>query len=198
MIKICSKCKKGKDLKEFHKSSIHKDGLYSSCKDCKNYDKRKHYSDNKESYKQKFKESYNKNSSRKLETNRLYRLTNKDYYNKYNNDRRKHDVNFKLSMYLRTRIWSALKTNSKSDKTIKLLGCSIEELKKHLESKFQPGMTWDNHGLKGWHIDHIKPCASFDLSKSKEQKECFHYTNLQPLWAKDNHSKYCKYEVISS
>ena len=67
-----------------------------------------------------------------------------------------------------------------------LIGCSLEELKKHLESQFKPGMSWKNRGRNGWHIDHIKPCASFDLSKSEEQHKCFHYSNLQPLWAKEN------------
>ena len=60
----------------------------------------------------------------------------------------------------------------------------------HLESLFSPGMTWDNYGFEGWHIDHIKPCASFELD---QKKICFHYTNLQPLWAKDNMSKSNKF-----
>lgn len=75
---------------------------------------------------------------------------------------------------------------------MELLGCTIEELRTHLEAQFQEGMTWDNYGRDGWHIDHIKPCSSFDLLKEAEQRECFHYTNLQPLWAKDNLSKGAK------
>ena len=82
-----------------------------------------------------------------------------------------------------------LKGNTKSDKTFNLIGCSFDELKNYLESKFQSGMIWDNYGYYGWHVDHKKPCSSFDLSKSEQQKECFHYTNLQPLWAKDNYNK---------
>jgi hypothetical protein len=72
----------------------------------------------------------------------------------------------------------------KSLSTINLIGCSIEHLRRHLAFQFQPGMSWSNYGK--WHIDHIRPCAKFDLSKESEQKKCFHYTNLQPLWAKDN------------
>jgi len=67
---------------------------------------------------------------------------------------------------------------------MKLVGCSIDFLKQHLENKFKPGMSWKNYGK--WHIDHIRPCASFDLRKPAEQKKCFHYSNLQPLWAKEN------------
>lgn len=74
------------------------------------------------------------------------------------------------------------------------MGADIETVKKHLESLFQNGMTWDNHGFDGWHIDHIVPCAAFDLTDPEEQKKCFHYTNLQPLWAKDNLSKGDRYE----
>jgi hypothetical protein len=64
-------------------------------------------------------------------------------------------------------------------------------LKGYLAGKFKDGMTWENHGE--WHIDHIKPCASFNLLDEGEQKKCFHYTNLQPLWASENLSKGCKF-----
>jgi hypothetical protein len=68
-----------------------------------------------------------------------------------------------------------------------LIGCSMDELKIHLSSMFKEGMSWDNYGK--WHIDHIKPCASFNLSDPAQQKECFHYSNLQPLWAIENIKK---------
>jgi hypothetical protein len=98
---------------------------------------------------------------------------------------------------LSKRIWDALKGNCKSKSTIKLLGCSIEFLKLHLSKKFHPrtdGLTMvlENYGYRGWHVDHIKPCASFDLSKPEEQRKCFHYTNLQPLWAEENFKKHDK------
>jgi hypothetical protein len=81
----------------------------------------------------------------------------------------------------------------KAAKTEELLGCTVAEARAHLEAQFLPGMTWDNHGE--WHIDHIRPCASFDFSDSQQQKECSHYTNLQPLWAKDNLSKSDKWQA---
>jgi hypothetical protein len=72
---------------------------------------------------------------------------------------------------------------------MKLIGCSCSELKSHIESLWLPGMTWENKAYYGWHIDHIMPCASFDLSKPEEQKKCFHFLNLQPLWWIDNLKK---------
>jgi len=109
--------------------------------------------------------------------------------NKENKKRRKIDINFKIKLNLRTRLHHALQNNYKSKKTLELLGCSIEFLKKHLESKFTEQMNWDNYGTYGWHIDHVKQCALFDLSKPEEQKECFHYSNLRPLWFTDNLSR---------
>jgi len=97
------------------------------------------------------------------------------------------DSNFKLKRNLRKRIWEALKNNIKSDSTMKLLGCSIEEFKKYIEKKFEDGMNWDNYGV--WHIDHIIACANFDLSDPEQQRICFHYTNLQPMWGEHNIKK---------
>lgn len=79
---------------------------------------------------------------------------------------------------------------SKLDHLHSLLGCTGEEFKHHLESKFQPGMSWEN--MSGWHIDHIRPCVSFDLTDLEEQKRCFHFSNLQPLWALENQKKWTK------
>ena len=88
----------------------------------------------------------------------------------------------------RTRITGILKKH-KTDKTLNLLGCSAQFLRTYIENKFLEGMTWDNYGKHGWHIDHIIPCSSFNLTDSTQQQICFHYTNLQPLWAIDNLKK---------
>jgi hypothetical protein len=112
-----------------------------------------------------------------------------EHQRKYQKKRRK-NINYRLLDGLRNRIYYAIKKNYKSIRTLKLLGCSIETLKRHLELKFKQGMSFSNYGK--WHIDHIRPCASFDLSKPKEQHKCFHYTNLQPLWAKENLEKHDK------
>lgn len=97
---------------------------------------------------------------------------------------------FKLIQNLRHRIYNALKRNTKSGHTLELIGCSIENLKLHIESKFKTNMSWSNYG--DWHVDHIRPCSSFDLSKPEEQMKCFYYTNLQPLWKSENRSKGAK------
>ena len=88
---------------------------------------------------------------------------------------------------MRSRVWGALKhyeTRRDKQHTMEYVGCSIEALRTHLENQFTEGMTWDNPGE--WHIDHIKPCASFNLDIEEERHACFHYTNLQPLWGPDN------------
>lgn len=115
-----------------------------------------------------------------------YREANKDKINKWFVNKFKTNVQFKLSRILRNRLRSALKDNQKSGNAVRDLGCSIDEFKSYIESKFQSGMSWDNYGLYGWHLDHIKPLSSFDLTDRKQMLEACHYTNLQPLWAKDN------------
>jgi hypothetical protein len=173
----------------------------------KKYDKKKNKKNSKNPdyiKKQKIRShKYYVKNKEKIKT-RIQIYTEKNYSkylkrkNKYRNRRRKNDVNFKLIDNIRRRINYAIKVNSKSKRTIQLLGCSTTYLKHHLESKFTAGMSWDNYGVKGWHIDHLIPCASFDLSKPEEQKKCFHYTNLQPLWAKDNLSKGAKLDWSGS
>ena len=117
-------------------------------------------------------------------------IKQKTWFRKYEKEKRKNDPNFKIASNLRRRINNSLKQISKSKKTFDLLGCNIEQLWSHLEKSFKPGMTKQNYG--DWHIDHIKPCASFDLTKLEEQSKCFHYTNLQALWAHENLSKGAK------
>ena len=99
------------------------------------------------------------------------------------------NINTRIATYMRTRLRLAMiaQITWKKGKTLELLGCSIPELKIHLEKQFKNGMNWDNYGK--WHIDHIIPLSKFDLFNIKEQKKACYYTNLQPLWAKDNLKK---------
>jgi hypothetical protein len=115
-----------------------------------------------------------------------WRGKNPGYFAKRNRERRAVDVDFKLKQNISRAIRRAISDNSRAGHTIDLLGCSIEELRNHLERLFQPGMTWDNYGVHGWHLDHAVPLSYFDMSDPEQQKRAWHYTNLQPLWAKDN------------
>ena len=122
----------------------------------------------------------------KSEYQKQWILDNPDYHNKKQKQRRKANP---WEARLRDSVRYALGRQQiiKSKRTEELLGCTIEEAKAHLASLFTDGMSWDNHGE--WHIDHIRPCASFDLTDPEQQKQCCHYTNLQPLWAADNLAK---------
>jgi hypothetical protein len=95
----------------------------------------------------------------------------------------------KIAKNMRSRMRCALKGLSKKESTLNMTGIPFEELKKYLESKFREGMSWENYGVKGWHIDHIIPCNYFDFTNADHQKICFYYKNLQPLWAGENISK---------
>jgi len=116
------------------------------------------------------------------------RLKDRDYRRKYSRQIFATNINHKIALNLRRRIHKVLRGHSKSSETIHLLGCSIPDFRIYLESKFDSGMTWKNYG-RAWHIDHIIPCAIFDLSRPEHQKRCFHFANLQPLRAKDNQLK---------
>ena len=122
--------------------------------------------------------------------NQTYYAANKDWLVPKNSKRttlnRQTKIQVRIATRLRNRIWFALKGTRKGKTTKELLGCSFEAAKIYLEAKFQPGMSWANWSQTGWHIDHIKPLASFDLTDSTQLALACHYTNLQPLWAKDN------------
>ncbi len=101
------------------------------------------------------------------------------------------DIGFKILKNLRSRTRWALKSNGakKVAKTEVLLGCTIEYFKEYFSSLFTEGMTWERFMNGEIHIDHIKPCKLFDLTNEDEQRACFHYSNLQPLWEADNLKK---------
>lgn len=198
-MKKCSKCDETKSDSDFYKRKDSTDGLASHCKQCrKSYreltkDKkseadRLRYLKNKEHIDARAISYYHANKDKK----RNYDQSRRQSLYEQRRDRYRTDLNYKLKCNLRSRLRRALKRNTKSGSTLDLLGCSIEHLKLHLESGFSEGMTWD-HVLSGEiHIDHIVPCASFDLTDEEQQRECFHYKNLQPLWAKDNFKKSSK------
>lgn len=102
----------------------------------------------------------------------------------------------KIRYALSGRIWQLLAGcgGKKTESTLQLLGCSLEEFKICIEAAWLPGMSWENYGFYGWHLDHIRPCASFDLTDPEQQRVCFHYMNFQPLWAADNLRKGAKWQ----
>jgi hypothetical protein len=142
--------------------------LCKSCLDKKNPDLRR----------QSVRNSYSKNRSKYRETQRAYRK-----------QRLANDIEYRLAKNLRARVSNLLKGAGKYGSAVQDLGCSLAEFRFYLESKFQPGMTWENYSFAGWHIDHIKPLNSFNLLDPAEFKLANHFSNLQPLWASDNFSK---------
>lgn len=144
---------------------------------------------NRESIKLIDKKYYEENKAKISARHKIWYEKNKSIRNKQRQQRRKEDIEYKIITDSRSRLHRLLKNNSKSLSTLDLIGCSISELKIHLEKQFKPGMSWANHSKDGWHIDHIKPCSSFDFKDPEQQKKCFHFSNLQPLWQKDNLKK---------
>lgn len=174
----------------FHKSNSSKCGLHSRCKSCKKLleiERRKKNPEKAllrdEFYREKYRE-------KKLSYSKDYGQKNKKRLNEKRKKRYHSDPKYKMKHILRGRFYGVITKKYQSSMDF---GCSIEELCSHIESQFSDGMTWENHGNKGWHIDHIKPCCAFDLTDPQQQRECFHYSNLQPLWAIDNLKKNGKY-----
>jgi hypothetical protein len=149
---------------------------------------------------------YAKHREKKLTWARQYRLDHLEEMRERDRDFRRRNpekavndarayratINGKVKDNIARKLNYSLHGLKKSHSIMELTGCTLEFLRGYLESRFLADMTWENYGKFGWHIDHIRPCASFDLSDPEQQKICFHYTNLQPLWAKDNHSKGAK------
>jgi len=186
MEKQCSCCCQTKELSSF---SLRKDsGRYrNECKDCRTKKLREWKKKNDFDRLQ-----YIKHKEKKLSSVHAYRKNpeNKqkirDCQNRWRAKQRKENPQYKLAHNLRRRCLSALKGRYKFNTTFKLVGCSVEQLRRHIESLWSEGMSWDNYGIGGWHIDHIKPVSSFNLENEEQQKSAFHYTNLQPLWEREN------------
>lgn len=193
-----------KELSEFSLSRKRKDGYQTQCRACQREyrkanadraretakqwrkDNRDQYLENKRDYRKE--NGWRWREAEKARSKRWQKENRKEITARLR-QKRKDDPIYGLMLTLRTRLSDYFRGPGKSETARELVGCSLEELKKYLESKFLPGMTWQNRGFYGWHIDHIKPMSSFDLLDPEQQKKCFNYTNLQPLWAFDNLSK---------
>lgn len=148
--------------------------------------------------KERQKEYRLRNHKKLLEQQKKYKQEHKKEILEHLRIKRKTNLNFVLSNSLRSRLYHALHKNIKTNHTLELLGCSVDFLKFWLELQFKDGMTWANYGngANKWNIDHIRPCASFDLSLEEHQQACFHYVNLQPMWYIDNVTKNAKYSAV--
>ena len=202
MKKQCIKCKKKQDLINFHNQKTSKDGKSPYCKSChKEYNilrrqenkekiqkQQKEYRSKNKEYLNKSRKQWGQKNLDKVAINaKKHREKYREKINKRRRQKRKENINFRLRTIISNRIRMALSRGSKNSTSYDLTGCSWQYLKLYLESKFTVGMSWDNFGE--WHIDHIKPCCSFNLTNIDQQKICFHYSNLQPLWAIDNLKK---------
>ena len=223
--KVCSKCGLEKPLSDFYFDNS-KNRHRNTCKQCwKEHntkyrnenssdikEQRKLYrttmdADKKNTYKKYWKMWSIENMERLREVKKIYAEKNKDRIKKYKKEWAKNNKSMvtpqrRISNILRVRVRKTIKNSGgkKYKGTISLVDCDVDYFIRYLESKFLPGMTWENYGFGDdkWHIDHIVPCASFDLTKPEEQLKCFHYTNLQPLWQHDNLSKHDKIQVLTS
>ena len=177
--KKCKKCDEEKLLSEFNKDKYSKDGYRYRCRICTSLEYKNFYHQNK---KDEINRQIKYQKNNKLNVNKK---RNERHHKKYNSD-----VLYKLKINVRNRIKHFLKSknfNVIKNNTYKIVGCTPEELKLHLEKKFTYGMSWDNHNSHGWHIDHIIPLDS--VKNEKELYELSHYTNLQPLWCGENYKK---------
>lgn len=209
--KTCTKCGAEKVLEEFTPSRGGRFGRHSRCKACarlynrayfnrpgirekqRQYDKLRlqDYFKRPET-KARRREYVNKPEVKEKIREARKRPEFKKWAREYMRRMRRTNLAFKIASNLRARVKAAIQGRAKAAHTLDLLGCTVEELRAHLEAQFKPDMTWENYGRYGWHIDHIRPCASFDLTDPDQQRTCFHYSNLQPLWATENHSKGAK------
>lgn len=197
----CVKCKALKLKTEFVLDKRQAQGHANVCKVCRATHKLNYARSNEDQKKKK------KEYSSRPERREKHRAANAAYRKRYpeRNRARKlayvkrkyhSDLKYKISARVKGRMYDVLK-GTPSPKTIELLGCSVDYYKHYIESKFQEGMTWENHSLHGWHIDHIIPLASFDLTNEEELKKAFHYTNTQPLWASENRKKHAKLDWVN-
>jgi hypothetical protein len=172
-------------IREYQRSIYQKRKAYIEQYKVANKDKIKEY--HKQRYRDK-EEKIKAQCKEYSEKNKAQRLL---YSRKWQSEKYANDSVYRLKKILRARIAAALnlKLIVKQGLVVELLGCTIDNARKHLESQWLEGMNWNNHSLEGWHIDHIKPVSTFDLTDPEQQKQCFHYTNLRPLWSHTNLSR---------
>jgi hypothetical protein len=188
--KTCSECQKIKPIKEFGKHKKSPDGYGYKCQTCK-HQYYQTWSIKNPNY---HKNRYTTDPSKYRNLSSQNRQKNPTYIKHYFAKRCQIDVDFKMLFNLRSRFTHALKNNPKVGHTIDLLMCTVIEWRKHLESLWTDGMSWDNYGNKAeqWSVDHIIPCSFFNLNDPVEQYMCFQWQNTRPIWHIDNLKKHNK------
>jgi hypothetical protein len=194
VLKTCNKCKISKSLDLFsNRTENGKTRPRSNCKQCEVVCANASRSKKLDIYLAREKKYSDLNSDKRKAYMKAWHSANKEKSRsdnkKWHQENYGKNINHTIALKLRNRLNSAIKKQWKNGSAIRDLGCTVEELKIRLESNFQEGMNWGNYGRHGWHIDHILPLSKFDLSDPEQLKKACHYTNLQPLWAKDNISK---------
>jgi len=201
-IKICNRCNLEKEICEFDKRNVSKDGYSNKCKVCrriyfneynnkiinlerKRKKQKEYYWNNHEKELKRITEKHKKNSEKEKE----YRKKNKVKINERIKKQYVENEIFRLRTNIKNRIKLFLKSKqiTKKNTTFEIVGCNPKELKEHIEKQFKIGMSWENYGYYGWHIDHIIP-----LSSAKTEEDVYrlsHYSNLQPLWCEENYKK---------
>ena len=201
-LKRCKGCGDIKPINQFHKHPQMNDGHLNFCKICFNSKLKRYAAANPEKVKQQKREinkryndihreqknAHNKVYAEALRKTKEFKRKHSRSNTNYDLKRKRVDVCYKLKLALRTRISNIIR-GKKVGSAVNDLGCSIEYFKSYIESQFRDGMSWENYGRHGWHIDHIKPLSMFELTDPEDFREACHYTNLQPLWWYDNLSK---------
>lgn len=187
--KRCTRCQIVKPLDQFNPRKDRPIGVVPHCRDC---DKKRVKRYQQSEHGKRVLLAYSRLPEVKA-TRRKWRITPNGKASSYRSfaKKRKTDLNFRIGLNLRGRLNDALgrRRSYKLKGALKLLGCSVPDFRIYLESLFESGMTWENYGRRGWHIDHVVPCALFDLSKLDHQRRCFHFSNMQPMWWLENLSK---------
>lgn len=194
--KVCNKCKEDKDTCDFNKNKYTQDGLTTICRECVKVKNEKYRKKDPIKYKEHQKKYRDSNKEKESIRRSIWRNNNKDkrlsYANEYDKLRKNIDPIYRLRRITRSRLYGFMKTKNitKQNRTFDIVGCTPEFLKEHIEKQFTEGMSWELLG-QHIHIDHIIPLSS--ANTEEEIHKLCHYSNLQPLWAKDNLKKSNKF-----
>jgi hypothetical protein len=191
--RVCARCKMALPIKDFRKNKKIRDGYDSYCKECSDFFNEDYRKRNKDAVKIRT----GKHSKKKWAE---YKEVHKEEIEQKQKEReeisRIAKINATIAKSHKVRVKAMLMGSYGTGMAKELLGCSANEFRLYVEGLFKDGMSWSNRGYYGWHLDHIKPCASFNMEDPQQVKECFCYTNYQPLWRLTNQQKGSVYNGV--